>query len=215
MVIMLHPLLKAVRLLSPKKPILTPMLQEFFFRQSLVEMGVWGGKIKIDHINGRSHHSFCGWVPIVFPNSLILLLEKIPKVKYRKFFFRGSVYPGREWLFYYPDVSISDYGRNNQKKYSTDYEYYSVLSGTEFGLSPTGDCPWSYRFFEAIICHAIPVLGPKDNDVYSDGFYYFRHGDHFNYSDERCRENYRLFLERHTLRGIISPAPEKPSGKSA
>ena len=24
-----------------------------------------------------------------------------------------------------------------------------------------------------------------------------------------------FFLERHTLRGIISPAPEKPSGKSA
>ena len=32
---MRHPLLKAVRLLSPKKPILTPMLQEFFFVKAL------------------------------------------------------------------------------------------------------------------------------------------------------------------------------------
>lgn len=147
------------KLLLGQKPKRDPLLQEFFFRQSLVEIGIWGGEIKLDHIAGRSHHKETGWVPIVFPESLILFASRIPRHKSRDFFFRGMVYPGREWVMKYDGSSISDYGRDTKTKYFIDEDYYETFCASRFGLAPTGDCPWSYRFFEAVMCHAIPVLG--------------------------------------------------------
>ena len=39
-----------------------------------------------------------------------------------------------------------------------DEEYYDTLAKTQFVLCPDGDFTWTYRFFEAIICGAIPVV---------------------------------------------------------
>ncbi len=49
---------------------------------------------------------------------------------------RGRVFPGKSW----------------------DQEYFEMLGNSQFVLCPRGDCVWSYRFFEAILCGAIPVV---------------------------------------------------------
>ncbi len=195
---------RAKEFLIGKLPRKNPVLQEHFFRQSLAEIGIWGGDIKIDHIMGKSHHAETGWVPIVFPESLILYAGKIPKHKSRDFFFRGMIYEGREWVRNYDGSSVSDYGRDVARKYTIDEEYYESLCASRFGLAPTGDCPWSYRFFEAVMCHAIPVLGATDVDVFCESFRFYREGDPLEFKQEWCEENRRRLLEQHTLRGLES-----------
>ena len=39
-----------------------------------------------------------------------------------------------------------------------DEDYYNMLSKSRFVLCPNGDHVWTYRFFESILCGAIPVV---------------------------------------------------------
>lgn len=39
-----------------------------------------------------------------------------------------------------------------------DEDYFRLLSQAEFVLCPSGDFVWTYRFFEAILCGAIPIV---------------------------------------------------------
>ena len=49
---------------------------------------------------------------------------------------RGRVFPWKAW----------------------DDDYFRLLARAEFVLCPSGDFVWSYRFFEAVLCGAIPVV---------------------------------------------------------
>lgn len=178
------------------------MLQEYFFREALSEIGVLGGRVKIDHMNGRSFHEATGWVPIVFPMRLVDEVRAMSKTKSRDYYFQGVISRTRKWLAKYPGVVESFTGRNKFKKYKTDYLYYERLCATRFALCPTGDCPWSYRFFEAVMCKSIPVIGDGEIDVYAAPFFFYRDSDEKTYSDAYCDENFRIFLERHTLKLI-------------
>ena len=48
-------------------------------------------------------------------------------------------------------------GRRFPEK-SWDDGYYQLLAQSQFVLCPNGDYIWTYRFFEAILCGAIPVV---------------------------------------------------------
>ncbi len=51
----------------------------------------------------------------------------------------------------------SDRGRTFPIK-SWDEDYYRFLAGSQFVLCPSGDYTWTYRFYEAILCGAIPIV---------------------------------------------------------
>ena len=61
---------------------------------------------------------------------------------------RGRHFPGKSW----------------------DEEYFKLLSRSQFVLCPSGDHVWTYRFFEAALCGALPIV-EKTCDAYS-GFRY-------------------------------------------
>lgn len=63
---------------------------------------------------------------------------------------RGRYFPGKSW----------------------DDEYYRYMTNATYVLCPSGDagCPWTYRFFEAMLCGAIPVV-ETPTPVY-EHFYY-------------------------------------------
>jgi len=63
---------------------------------------------------------------------------------------RGRVFPWKVW----------------------DQRYFDILARSKFVLCPNGDYVWSYRFFEAILCGAIPVV-EQDSPAYK-GFLYHR-----------------------------------------
>jgi hypothetical protein len=177
-----------------------PSLQEFFFKEALTEQGLSAANIEIDHYLGQCWSDETGWIPLVFPLRVTEFTERLDKTRTQKYFFAGMINSGREWLANYPGVRQSGYGRDKDKKYDLDLSYYSGLSKSEFGLSPVGDCPWSYRFFEAIMCGCLPIIGSRDRDIFAHHFNFRRDGDCHAYDVELASSNYDKFLTEHTLR---------------
>jgi hypothetical protein len=96
-------------------------------------------------------------------------------------------------------ISASQKGRNFPEKI-WDQEYYQSLTQAQFVLCPDGDYTWTYRFFEAALCGAIPVI---ENTCPSyDGFECFTMAeatDRLVYSPEMAERNYAKAVERLTL----------------
>jgi hypothetical protein len=81
-----------------------------------------------------------------------------------------------------------------------DDEYFRLLATSEFVLCPSGDYIWTYRFFEAAMCGAIPII-----ETYCpayDGFR-FRTTDEpmstLQWSQEDAEYNYELCRSRLTV----------------
>lgn len=70
---------------------------------------------------------------------------------------------------------------------------------SKFTLTPTGDCPWSYRFFEAIMCMSIPVVETQSNDRYKNDYFYYVDGDRKShvYDKQKALDNYNRFVNSH------------------
>jgi hypothetical protein len=68
-------------------------------------------------------------------------------------------------------ISLESGGRNIEFRSSTrgrnfpikswDEEYYLFLLNSNFVLCPDGDYTWTYRFFESVMCGAIPIVQTK------------------------------------------------------
>lgn len=81
-----------------------------------------------------------------------------------------------------------------------DEEYFKLLGDSKFVLCPSGVCVWSYRFFESILCGAIPIV-ENHCDAY-EGFKFKYMTDEvksFTWSKEDAEFNYNLCLERITI----------------
>ncbi|SES69039.1 exostosin domain-containing protein [Thalassotalea agarivorans] len=93
----------------------------------------------------------------------------------------------------------SDRGRNFPIK-SWDNEYFKVLANSKFVLCPSGDYVWSYRFFESILCGAIPVI-----EEYCEAYNGFRFqymsekASNLKWSKEDAEYNFNLCVERLTI----------------
>lgn len=91
---------------------------------------------------------------------------------------RGRVFPQKSW----------------------DESYYKILSNSKFVLCPSGDYIWSYRFFESILCGAIPVV-EKSCAAYEE-FRYKNMADNpndFLWTIEDAEFNYKLCVEKITI----------------
>jgi hypothetical protein len=91
---------------------------------------------------------------------------------------RGRVYPQKSW----------------------DEDYYKILSNSKFVLCPSGDYIWSYRFFESILCGAIPIV-EKSCAAY-EGFRFKNMTDDpndFLWTMEDAKFNYKLCVEKITI----------------
>lgn len=91
---------------------------------------------------------------------------------------RGRVFPVKAW----------------------DEEYFRLLADSQFVLCPSGDYVWTYRFFESIMCGAIPII-EKYCPAY-EGFRYFSMDDSISswkWSEEDVNYNFQLCFERLTV----------------
>lgn len=96
-------------------------------------------------------------------------------------------------------VSSSSRGRRFPIK-SWDADYYSILLNSKFVLCPSGDFIWTYRFFESILCGAIPIV--EDScDLYEGFIYYKMNSINVNYfwSQEIVEYNFNLCVNRITF----------------
>ncbi len=113
------------------------------------------------------------------------------------FFFKIQIMP----LISEDEIYIwsSNKGRNFPVK-TWDEKYFRVLANSEFVLCPSGDYIWSYRFFEAVLCGAIPII-EEYCDVY-EGFifkYMNEQSNGFRWDKEDAEYNYNLCIERITI----------------
>lgn len=96
-------------------------------------------------------------------------------------------------------LASSTIGRHFPEK-SWDDNYFNQMSNTKFVLCPNGDFGWTYRFLEAIMCGAIPIVEGEAEMYY--GFHYYKMGDQttkYVYDRELVFENYDLALDRFTV----------------
>ncbi len=88
---------------------------------------------------------------------------------------RGRIFPGKSW----------------------DDNYYNFLLRSKFILCPSGIYIWTYRFFESILCGAIPVV-EKSAPCYN-GFIYYKMDEelcNIKWSKEIIEYNYKLCISK-------------------
>jgi hypothetical protein len=103
------------------------------------------------------------------------------------------------------DVTVwsSERGRRFPTK-AWDEDYFQMLADSEHVLCPSGDYHWSYRFFEACLCGAVPIV-EQASPLY-DGFRYRLMTDPPDaapWSEADAEHNYRACAGR-----IVVPVEE-------
>jgi hypothetical protein len=124
-------------------------------------------------------------------------------------------------------IILSDEGRVFPKK-SWNVDYYAALLEAEFVLCPDGDfgkdgVAWTYRFFEGILCGAIPVI--QNSCPAYEGFRFRTMREPLGslvWSSEDAEFNFALALKRLTVPAVelkaevasilrATPAEEAPA----
>lgn len=93
----------------------------------------------------------------------------------------------------------STIGRNFPEK-AWDDNYFNQMANAKFVLCPNGDFIWTYRFLEAVICGAIPIV--EDEAEMYRGFHYYKMSDDIGkyvYIWKHVLENFDLALHRFTV----------------
>lgn len=73
------------------------------------------------------------------------------------------------------------------------------MASSNFTLCPTDIFPWSYRFFEAIICKSIPILNDDETVIFSHNFKFYRKSETHIYREDWVEYNIKQFKFYHTL----------------
>lgn len=112
-----------------------------------------------------------------------LFKNKTPVFRYEDLYIsnslKGRVFPGKSW----------------------DNNYYVFMLKSEFVLCPSGDFIWSYRFFEAILCGAIPIIEEFCSVYKGYRFKYLSdNATQFVYNMDDARFNYNLCMSRITIK---------------
>ena len=79
-----------------------------------------------------------------------------------------------------------------------DQRYYTLLGKSKFVLCPNGSFVWTYRFFEAILCGAIPVVY-EEADSYAGFHYHLMSQSDLVYDPAMANQNFQLALKRLTI----------------
>ena len=170
--------------------------QDIYLKSYIKEMGNNSkAVIKTDHHKGLSYINGKPW-RVIFPPSLINFILDIPKTKVKEYCFIGNLTKDREWV---KDFASSDsiIRSTNQTKYNRaryDRRYYKDICKSKFTLCPVGNCPWSYRFFEAIMCFSIPIMEKNSTDRFYKDYFYYTVGEDHVYSFKDALNNFRIFL---------------------
>lgn len=181
-------------------------LQEYFIVQALKETNIKHASYVAKHDNGscviNNTH-----LPLIFPMDRLEKIQSLSKEKSLDYCFLGKITEEREWVLEYATqdsvVEESLFGRWARFKFNFHRKYHEILCRSRFALTPTGDFPWSYRFFEAIMCHCIPIFKPNDPDIFKQDYIYYKTDEDHVYNREITEQNYQVFLNSdHFLKNV-------------
>ncbi len=147
-------------------------------------------------------------VPLLYSPAVIARCRSLwQATRVVDYFFMGKISPHRaatltHWQASHPNIGKVLIENSHNGRTPTggawDQRYYTLMSKSKFVLCPNGSFVWTYRFFEAILCGAIPVVY-EDAPCY-DGFHYHLMSDSgLVYDPDLAEQNFRLALKRLTI----------------
>lgn len=103
--------------------------------------------------------------------------------------------------------------RNNQDTQSRETQYrivkenlfyFTTMCNSKFTLCPRGDCPWSFRFYEAIMCESIPIVKSwhytyRTRQESRINYKYILSEDTHIYDEDILLHNNKIFKKYHLL----------------
>jgi hypothetical protein len=170
-------------------------LQEIRARQAMDELGIKGD---VEVIHSADPKTFINGVEysLVFPRMIGKYWSPVKKQWHACFI--GHMTPQRrEWLNRFENVLIyeSDKGRT-EKERDFDLFYFKTIARSKYALCPSGDFVWTYRFFEACLNYAFPII-EQEHPLY-EGFRYGI-GQYVDFTEDDILHNYKLAEQRHRL----------------
>jgi hypothetical protein len=152
-------------------------------------------------VTDRRREVLAEWVSRALPGTRALLTDRTLLGRLKTVAGRALGNPGGR-----PPVASGDFvfwssdrGRHFPGK-SWDDDYHALLARSQFVLCPSGDHVWSYRFFEAALCGAIPIV-EQDCPAY-EGFTYRRMNEPLQdarWDRQDALRNFAVCLERLTV----------------
>jgi hypothetical protein len=167
-------------------------IQEIRARQVLEEEGL-NLNIKIEHseipktLIGNREYS------LIFPKFMF----NYETNKTIDILFVGKITPQRKEFLNNFNATIinSNRGRNKETK-AKDEEYFKIMSKAKFVLCPNGSFIWTYRFFEAIVFKAIPII--EENCSLYDGYKFYKKNDKPIYRKDWIEHNLKKLKREMT-----------------
>ena len=102
---------------------------------------------------------------------------------------------------------------NNQSKkvqyrvVSENIDYFETMCKSKYCLCPAGDAPWSFRFYEVLMCKSIPIVESWHHTyrTMQEAIINYKYVLHENIEndieyDEYVNENTRIFEKYHLLK---------------
>ena len=213
---------KVVKYAKKKLRVRMPKLQELLLRQAMLEEGldIPHKGLKIDHDIGKSYIGDFQ-VGIVYPRSFFDATAPCAVQRSIDYYFNGfeGADDGRRKLLsaysgYKCKIIFTRAGRT-KKKMLFNEEYYEGMMSAKFGLCPhqldwTGNWSvlWTYRFIEAAMCGAIPILfrrTPLCDDFIKEFNYYWDDEVH-TFDSEKSLHNRRMSIAHHSLMDLQGDA---------
>lgn len=87
---------------------------------------------------------------------------------------------------------------------SENLYYFQSMRNSKYCLCPEGDAPWSFRFYEVLMCESIPIVtswhytyrSPEESKI---DYNYYLTKDIFTYDESMIKKNTEIFCKYHLL----------------
>ena len=110
---------------------------------------------------------------------------------------------------YCPKNQINNQSKNVQyRKVDENLNYFGFMRCSKFCLAPAGDAPWSFRFYEILMCESIPIVESwhhtyrtKEESQINYKYYLYTPSKKniYNYDKNIIKHNTKLFNKYHLL----------------
>jgi hypothetical protein len=155
-------------------------------------------QVRIDHATPTT--GFNGlYRPLIYPHAYVSKCREMWGDRSSYAIFIGNLTESRKavlskWLNY---VTPSKVGAQWPTKIWDD-QYMGSLATTKCVLCPPGDYEWTYRFYEAMLCGALPIV--EKPSKYTDGYHVRLLSDkEFDYSEQEAIENFNRAVSQLTV----------------
>lgn len=107
---------------------------------------------------------------------------------------------------YNPKIQPNNQSKKVQyREVNENIFYFQTMRQSKFVLCPAGDEPWSFRFYEVLMCKSIPIVESIDHTYRSEKesnikYNYLLHNEPHNFDNNIIDKNTEIFEEYHLLK---------------